>query len=86
MTWLKFKLDDLSRKILPPFHAIIRNKRNEYQKQQDHDKIKEDKCQKELKALDKELINASFGLEHVLREVNQIYEAVAAQEDPTNKP
>ena len=87
MTWLKFKLDDLSRKVLPPFHAKIRNKRNElsgYQKQQDHDK--EDKCQKELKALDKELINASFGLEHLLREVNQIYEAVVAHEDLTNNP
>ena len=87
MTWLKFKLDDMSRKILPPFHAKIRNKRNElsgYQKQQDHDKEK--KCHKELKALDKELINASFGLEHLLREVGQIYEAAAAQEDLVNNP
>ena len=87
LIWLKFKLDDLSRVTLPPFHARIREKRyelSEYQKQQDASN--EGKCQNELKTLDKELINASFGLEHVLREVSQIYEAVAAQEDLANNP
>ena len=87
MTWLKFKLDDLSRKILPPFHARIRKKRSElseFQKQQDESA--EDKCHKELKALDMELINASFGLEHLLREASQIYEAVAAHGDILNNP
>ena len=87
ISWLRFKLDDLSRKILPPFHAKIREKRNElssFQKQQNETAV--EKCQKELKVLDKELVNASFGLEHLLREVSQIYEAVAAQEDIITNP
>ena len=87
ISWLRFKLDDLSRKMLPPFHAKIREKRNElssFQKQQNETAV--EKCQKELKVLDKELVNASFGLEHLLREVSQIYEAVAAQEDIINNP
>ena len=34
------------------------------------------KCQNELKCINRELISASFGLEHLLREVSQVYEAV----------
>jgi hypothetical protein len=42
--------------------------------------------QNELKELDKQFINASFGLEHLLREVGQIYEAVAAHEGVNSSP
>ena len=85
MTWLKFELDDLSREILPPFHAKIRKKRTELNEiQKNHDEDAEKKCQWELKDLDCQLINASFGLEHLLREVGQTYEAVIAHEDINN--
>ena len=85
MTWLKFELDELSREILPPFNARIRKKRAELNEcQKKHDKNAERKCQSELKDLDKQLIKASFGLEHLLREVGQTYEAVVEHEDINN--
>ena len=51
-----------------------------------HDDIKElDRLKNELSTLHTELINASFGLEHLLRELGQIYETAVAQEtsDPS---
>ena len=82
MIWLKFKLDDLSREILPPFYVDIRNKRKELDDiQQKRDKAAEKRCQDELKNLDNRLLNASFGLEHLFREVGQMYEAVVEQTD-----
>ena len=85
MLWVKMMLDDLSRDILPPFYEVIREKRNElhtYQKQRN--KTAEAVCQEELSDLDIKLVDASFGLEHLLREVSQIYEAVMEQ-DPDAK-
>ena len=80
MIWLRFKLDDLSREILPPFYVSIRQKRKELSDiQKKHDETAEKRCQKELQALDHQLINASFGLEHLLRELGQIYEATTAE-------
>ena len=82
LTWLKFALDDLSRKILPPYYKKIRDKRVELNRiQQQRNESAETACQQELKELDCQLINASFGLEHLLREVSQIYEAVAQFEN-----
>ena len=82
MIWLKFKLDDLSREVLPPFYTLIVQKRNELSEfQQKQDKSAVQKCQMESIQLDKELINASFGLEHMLREVGQIYEACIATQE-----
>ena len=51
-----------------------------------HDDIKEvDRLKNELSTLHTELINVSFGLEHLLRELGQIYETAVAQEtsDPS---
>ena len=80
MIWLRFKLDDLSREILPPFYVNICQKRKELSDiQKRHDETAEKRCQKELQALDRQLINASFGLEHLLRELGQIYEATTAE-------
>ena len=81
MIWLKFKLDDLSRETLPSRYALIAKKRNElseFKKEQNEAAVQ--KCQSEIVELDKALINASFGLEHMLREVGQVYEAVAVQD------
>ena len=80
MIWLRFRLDDLSREILPPFYVNIRQKRKELSDiQKKHDETAEKRCQEELQALDRQLINASFGLEHLLRELGQIYEATTAE-------
>ena len=80
MIWLRFRLDDLSREILPPFYVNIHQKRKELSDiQKKHDETAEKRCQEELQALDHQLINASFGLEHLLRELGQIYEATTAE-------
>ena len=64
---------------------MIRGKRYElHTYQKERNKEAEDKCQIQLRDLDLKLINASFGLEHLLREVCQIYEAVIEQ-DPDAK-
>ena len=84
MQWLKIALDDLSREILPPFYASLsdlRAKLNEAQR--NGDEHAEKNFLQELKALDKKMINASFGVEHLMREVGQMYEAVAECEDVT---
>ena len=85
LMWLQFKLDDFSKKILPPISCLIREKRNElsgYQTKQDELAVQ--KCKDDLKILDKKLLNASFGLEHFFREVGQIYEAVTTKEMQNN--
>ena len=90
ITWLRFALDDMSRKLLPPFYAKIHQKRHELFVIQKHNKELSDVgkkpnedaekvCQQELKELDRQLVNASFGFEHLMREMGQMYEAVTAQ-------
>ena len=85
ITWLKFALDDLSMEILPPLREEVCQKRkalSDYQEEHDEKAVKE--CQKKLIELDQQLINASFGIEHLFRELGQIYEAVATFEDVRN--
>ena len=80
--WIKFKLDDDCQEILPPLIAEKRKKKTDlsaFQKQKYQSR--EAECRKELQALDRKIVDASFGLEHMLREVSQIYEAVVDQED-----
>ena len=90
ITWLKFALDDISRKLLPPFYVKIHQKRHELFKIQKKNKELSDAskktnegaekvCQQELKELDRQLVNASFEFEHLMREMGQMYEAVTAQ-------
>ena len=87
ITWLRFALDDMSRKLLPPFYVKIHQKRDELFKIQKNNKELSEKgkdpkegaekvCQQELKELDRQLVNASFGFEHLMREMGQMYEAV----------
>ena len=76
MRWLQFMLDDLTRETLPPLYG---EKRNVLSKAH-NEEAKED----QLKELDLKLVNASFGLEHLLREVSQIYEAVIEQDEDAN--
>ena len=83
LQWLKLILDDLSRELLPPLHNQYQKKRkelNDIQMQEKKDEKAENICRGEMNVLNMELINASFGLEHMLREISQMYEAVISQE------
>ena len=89
ITWLRFALDDMSRILLPPFYAKIHQEREKLFEIQKKNKELSDVgkkpnegaekvCQQELKELDRQLVNASFGFEHLMREMGQMYEAVTA--------
>ena len=69
--WIKIYLDDLSRENLPRLHSEYHKMKEALQNEEES----KGKCKAALKKLNMELINASFGLEHLLREVGQIYEA-----------
>ena len=77
LQWLKLFLDDHSRRI-PKLHdeyQITRHQLNmlkQKNQSQVHSQVKE--LKEKLKILSKELVNASFGLEHLFREMGQIYE------------
>ena len=82
--WLKLILDNLSRELLPPLHSRYNKKRkelNDIQMQEKKDEIAEKLCRDDMNKLNIELINASFGPEHLLREMSQMYEAVISQDD-----
>ncbi|CAG2247146.1 unnamed protein product [Mytilus edulis] len=75
--WLKFLLDERSRRILPKFLTeyqrdwqALRSVKNNKQ----HDEIENLKLR--LKTSEYNLAEASFGLEHVVREIGQMYEAM----------
>ena len=80
LQWLKLFLDDRSRKILPKMRAEYENIRTELQKAKDNDGSETYETVKmlinDLKKQNKLIIEGSLGLEHLFREVGQIYEAV----------
>ena len=84
MQWLKIALDDLSREILPPFYASLSDLRAKLNEAQICGDEHAEKVLQELKTLERKMIYASFGVEHLMREVSQMYEAVAEHEDVTN--
>ena len=77
LQWLKLFLDDHSRKILPGLRSKYQETRDQLialkKEAEEHSHIKG--LNKQLKIQNEELINASFGLEHLFREMGQIYEA-----------
>ena len=84
LQWLKFYLDDRSRKTLPEVrieHEKIRNNLQELKRRNDPGTSQ---CLTELtQSLQKQsekLIEGSLGLEHFFRELGQIYEAKVAKE------
>ena len=82
--WLKLILDDFSRELLPPLHSQYQHKRielNGIQLQDNKVESVENVCRDEMNMLNKKLVNASFGLEHLLREISQMYEAVVSKCD-----
>ena len=79
LQWLKLFLDDHSRKILSKLHASYQETRDQYitlkEKYQSEDNPEVAEIKTKLKNKSEELVNASFGLEHLFREMGQIYEA-----------
>ncbi|KAL3832047.1 hypothetical protein ACJMK2_023726 [Sinanodonta woodiana] len=73
LRWLKYELDDLSREELRPvykrYQQIIKNLATVEEQVKVAQKV-------ELEKLDKEVTLLSFGLEHILREMGQTYEAL----------
>ena len=78
LQWLKLLLDDHSRTILPDIYAKYQKTRKEYMKEKDKENPDSEtilNLQKDLKEQNEQLIHATFGLEHLFREMAQIYEA-----------
>ena len=79
LQWLKLLLDDHSRNILPKIHAEHKRIKAELQRVKVNDTetsavVKN--LTNELKRQNRLLIEGSLGLEHLFREVGQMYEAV----------
>ncbi|XP_065894129.1 interferon-induced very large GTPase 1-like isoform X2 [Dysidea avara] len=75
LQWSKMLLDDCSRKNLPQIRMVYEKSRSELQKINDKENhIARDLINK-LKQQNKSLIEGSLGLEHLFRELGQIYEA-----------
>ena len=76
--WLKLLLDDHSKKILPKLHAKYQETREklvDLKKDAGSNGSRIQELTKQLKEENQELIHASFGLEHLFREMGQIYES-----------
>lgn len=79
--WLKMMLDDYSMQKLPHLNAVYQNTRQQLAKVLEENKGKHEDSDRvmgfkeELKKQNDELVNASFGLEHLFREMGQMYEA-----------
>ena len=79
--WLQLILDNVSRKQLPLLRSQYQEKRRELLSIRSKEKVNEKdekRCRREIDELNSKMINSSFGLEHLLRETCQIYEAVRA--------
>ncbi|XP_063797144.1 interferon-induced very large GTPase 1-like [Pseudophryne corroboree] len=76
--WVKMYLDDLSSKTLSvlnqEYHNVWSNLKKE--KQKDKNKPNIEKMKKHLEKLSEKIKMSTFGLEHILRELGQIYEAL----------
>ena len=84
LKWLKIALEDLSfsQLIFPSLHVNLRKFRTELSNMvRSEDKEAFTQCLHEMQEFDKKMITASFGVEHLMREVGQMYEAVAEYED-----
>ena len=80
LQWLKLLLDDRSRDKLPDLHRQYKAKRkalNKLKDKQDVDSSEVTILKSHLQKLNEQLVHSSFGLEHLLRELGQMYESVS---------
>lgn len=78
LQWIHFFLDNLAREQLQPLLIQYKEKVAQLVKLQSNkvkNEIAEQACKIEIGRLNERLVGASFGLEHLLREVSQVYEA-----------
>ena len=89
LQWLQFILNDHSRKTLPKLFNQYQELRTQLLKlQREHISGREaakEPLRLKLDQLNDELVHASFGLEHFLREVGQIYEAAVQQQNVSSE-
>ena len=79
LKWLKLFLDDRSRKILPGLRTEYEQTREEFQNKKKGNSASSAETKdlmNKLKKQNRALIEGSLGLEHLFRELGQIYEAV----------
>ena len=82
LQWLKLMLDSLSREELPRLHSQykeLNSKLTHIRQQENVSESAERDYRNQMDELNEKLIHTSFGLEHLLREVSQIYEAVVSE-------
>uniref|UniRef100_A0A1B8Y109 VLIG-type G domain-containing protein n=1 Tax=Xenopus tropicalis TaxID=8364 RepID=A0A1B8Y109_XENTR len=77
LQWFKMHLDKITVENLPQLNQKFHNLWSDIQKtkKEEKDKLSVEKMEKRLNILSKQINDSTFGLEHVLREVGQIYEA-----------
>ena len=83
LLWLKMFLDNYSQQVLPQLEAAYQDVMRELSEAIETNKNLKaknnsetiERLKKELEQCNEELVHASFGLEHLFREVGQIYEA-----------
>ena len=76
--WLKFLLDDHSRSILPKLYTDYQSLRDHLLSVKENDQNNHAKIEfltQKLKEKNMEMVHSSLGLEHLFRELGQIYEA-----------
>lgn len=77
--YVKLFLDRRSREVIPGEREKYKQMWDKIQKAQKTDNIVSNSLKEEFKACEKNLADTSFGLEHLLRELSQIYEAMRFQ-------
>ena len=88
--WIRCFLDDLSKETLPPLHYEYKKMKKKFDSINGRDESLENEAKrqewtKKLEDLNRQIIRASFGFEHLLREVSQIYEAVNSSPSAPNE-
>ncbi|XP_041419562.1 interferon-induced very large GTPase 1-like [Xenopus laevis] len=86
LQWLKINLDKLTVEVLPQLNQRFHDLWSDIQRANEEEKDKKsvEVMQKELNCLSDEINDSMFGLEHILREVGQIYEALVTYSKDDN--
>ena len=88
--WIRCFLDDLSKERLPPLRFEYQKKKKtlysiNVKDESNESELTQEKLKEELKVLNQQIICASFGFNHLMREVSQIYEAVNSTPSAPNE-
>ena len=75
LQWLKMLLDDRSRSTLPQLCRQYKTKQREMNRLNEQH-VEHSTLKSQLQMLNEQLVQMSFGLEHLLRELGQMYESV----------